>query len=77
VRDLDAPRCRRGRVEDHCCIDVCVLRKTGKLEPGAFGVWCWSRGTSIVGAVNLAGDAYAIEIDGYVVADAEIVPVGR
>ena len=54
MRDLEAPSTRRGRVEDHCCIDASVLRKSGKLELGASGVWSWSRGTSIVGAVNLA-----------------------
>jgi hypothetical protein len=75
VRDLEAPRSRQGRVEDHCCIDASVLRKTGKLEPGACGVWSWSRGTSIVGAVNLAVDADAIDIDGYVATGTGIVPV--
>jgi hypothetical protein len=75
VRGPEAPKSRRGRVEDHCCIDASVLRKTGKLEPGASGVWSWSRGTSIVGVVNLAVDADAIDIDGYVVTGTGIVPV--
>jgi len=75
VRDLEAPRTRRGRVEDHCCIDASVLRKSGKLELGASGVWSWSRGTSIVGAVNLAVNADAIDIDGYVATSTGIVPV--
>src|SRR5262245_34705222 len=51
--DLAAPTARRGRVEDHCCIDVSVLRKTSQLEPRACGVWSWSRGTGIIGAVSL------------------------
>jgi hypothetical protein len=60
--------------EDPCCIDASVLRKTGKLEPGTSGVWSWSRGPSIVGAVNLAVNADAIDIEGYVATGSGIVP---
>jgi hypothetical protein len=76
VRDLEAPATvRRGCVEDYCCIDVSVLRKTGKLEPGACGVWSWSRGTGIVGAVSLVTKTNSIEITGYVCTGTGIAPV--
>jgi hypothetical protein len=76
MRDLEAPATlRRGRVEDHCCIDASVLRKAGKLEPGARGFWSWSKGTSIVGAVHLVAQCDAIEICGYVASGTGAEPV--
>src|SRR5262249_14975000 len=76
VADLEAPATvRRGRVEDHCCIDVSVLRKAGKLEAGAGGVWSWSRGAAMVGAVALVAKADAIEVCGYVAGGTGVEPV--
>ena len=66
---------RRRRVEGHCCIDVSVLRKTGKLEPGACGVWSWSIGTGIVGVVDLVAKTNSIEICGYVSTSTGVEPV--
>ena len=73
--DPEAPPARRGRVEDQCCIDVSALYNARKLGPGSCCTWSWSRGTSIVGAVNLAVNADAIDIDGYVATGTGIVPV--
>jgi hypothetical protein len=76
VAVLEAPtKVRRGRVEDHCCIDVSVLRKTGKLEPGACCLWSWARGNSIVGAVDVVAKADAIEVCGYIASGADVEPV--
>ena len=66
---------RRRLVEDQCCIDVSVLYRAGKLVPGTCSVWSWSRGTGIIGAVNLLAKAHAIEICGYVATGTGTEPV--
>lgn len=59
---------RRGRVEDHCCIDVSLLHKGDKLVPGTCCVWGWSRSGSPIGVVHLVAGIDSIEIIcGYVV----------
>jgi hypothetical protein len=73
--DPKAPKVRRRLVEGQCCIDVSALYNARKLGPGSCCTWSWSRGTSIVGAVNLAVNADAIDIDGYVATGTGIVPV--
>jgi hypothetical protein len=64
--DREPLKARRGRVEDHCCIDAGVLRNTGKLALGASAVWSWSKGTGIIGTVHLVAKANSIDICGYV-----------
>ena len=76
VGDPKAPSTPRRRlVEDQCCIDVGVLYRAGKLVPGTCSVWSWSRGTGIIGAVNLLAKAHAIEICGYVATGTGTEPV--
>jgi hypothetical protein len=75
VGDLEAPTIRRRLVEDQCCIDVSMLYKTSRLAPDTCSVWTWSRGNSIVGAVNLVAMANSIEICGYVASGKGIEPV--
>jgi hypothetical protein len=58
-------------------IDATVLRKAGKLEAGSCAVWSWSRGSGLVGAVNLVASANSIEICGYVTAAARAEQVRR
>ena len=66
---------RRRKVEDQRCIDASELYKAGKLIPGTCCVWSWSKGTDIVGAVNVVAAANSIEICGYVATGTAIAPV--
>jgi hypothetical protein len=76
VPEVEAPSpVRRGRVEDHCCINASALYRTGKLAAGSSCVWSWSRGTGIVGAVFVVAKVECIEICGYVASSSGVDPV--
>jgi hypothetical protein len=71
----DRKAARRGRVEDHCCIDISALREKGQFERGASGVWSWSMGTRVVGAATVMAGTDFIKVRGFVASGSTVEPM--